>query len=142
MPRHTPYAGVAAIFRSALEWGEPPRVFEDGAQIRDFVHATDVARANVLALEAAPDVAGAFNVASGERHTVGDMACAISAAFGPAAPRPRLTGEYRTGDVRHVFASPRRARDVLGFEPAMSFADGMAEFAQTSLEVRTAPGLA
>ena len=52
MPRDTPYSGVAAIFRSCLENGVPPRVFEDGGQRRDFVHVRDVARANLLALEA------------------------------------------------------------------------------------------
>src|SRR5580700_10176364 len=52
MPRDTPYSGVAAIFRSRLENGVPPRVFEDGGQRRDFVHVRDVARANLLALEA------------------------------------------------------------------------------------------
>ena len=53
MPRDTPYSGVAAIFRSCLERGAAPRVFEDGGQRRDFVHVRDVAQANVLALEAA-----------------------------------------------------------------------------------------
>ena len=51
MPRDTPYSGVAAMFRSSLERGEAPQVFEDGGQVRDFVHVDDVARANVLALE-------------------------------------------------------------------------------------------
>ena len=51
MPRDTPYSGVAAIFRSSLERGEAPRVFEDGAQMRDFVHVADVARANLAAIE-------------------------------------------------------------------------------------------
>ena len=50
MPRDTPYSGVAAMFRSSLERGEAPQVFEDGGQMRDFVHVEDVARANVAAL--------------------------------------------------------------------------------------------
>ncbi len=74
MPRDTPYAGVAAIFRSALEAGRAPRVFEDGGQRRDFVHVRDVARANVLALTAVDPVPGAFNVASGKPRTVLEMA--------------------------------------------------------------------
>ncbi|HEV2813298.1 MAG TPA: NAD-dependent epimerase/dehydratase family protein, partial [Solirubrobacteraceae bacterium] len=62
MPRDTPYAGVASIFRSALEAGRAPQVFEDGGQVRDFVHVRDVARANVLALTADEPVPGPFNV--------------------------------------------------------------------------------
>lgn len=131
MPRDTPYAGVASIFRSALEAGEAPRVFEDGGQRRDFVHVTDVAHANVLALEAKAD--GAFNVASGEPHTIGEMAEALADAAGPDAPRPLVVGGYRLGDVRHVVASPEHAAAVLGFRARTSFADGMSAFANDPL---------
>jgi len=133
MPRDTPYAGVAAIFRSALERGEPPEVFEDGRQQRDFVHVADVARANLAALAADPPAEGAFNVASGTAHTVGEMAEALADAFGPSAPRPRVTGAYRLGDVRHILASPARARAVLGFAARTDFAQGMSEFASAQL---------
>jgi dTDP-L-rhamnose 4-epimerase len=131
MPRDTPYAGVAAIFRSRLERGAPPRVFEDGGQRRDFVHVRDVARANVLALSAAPYAAGAlraYNVASGEPHTIEEMAIALAKAYG--GPRPVVTREYRLGDVRHIVAAPERAAAELGFRASISFADGMAEFAE------------
>jgi dTDP-L-rhamnose 4-epimerase len=131
MPRNTPYTGVAGIFRSALERGEAPRVFEDGGQIRNFIHVRDVARANVLALESA--AVGAFNVSSGEPHTVAEMATAIADAFGPDAPRPRVVGGYRLGDVRHVFASPAKAREQLGFTAEIRFAAGMAEFAHATM---------
>ncbi len=129
MPRNTPYAGVAAIFRSALEAGRAPEVFEDGKQLRDFVHVQDVARANLLALcgEALPDAA--LNVASGVSHTIGAMAAALAQAFGAGARPPRVTGRHRPGDVRHVIASPARACEVLGFEATVSFEEGMAELA-------------
>jgi dTDP-L-rhamnose 4-epimerase len=132
MPRDTPYAGVAAIFRACLERGRPPRVFEDGGQRRDFVHVRDVARANVLALESAaahpgPGELRAYNIASGEPHTVGQMAVALAKAHG--GPDPIVTGEYRLGDVRHIVASPARAATDLGFRASISFAEGMAEFA-------------
>lgn len=133
MPRDTPYAGVASIFRSALERGEAPRVFEDGAQRRDFVHVSDVARANVLALTADPPVTGPLNVASGAPRTVLEMAGALADAFGPGAPRPRVVGGHRLGDVRHVFAATRRARELLGFEAEVPFAEGMAAFARAPL---------
>lgn len=138
MPRDTPYAGVAAVFRSSLERGDRARVFEDGAQRRDFVHVTDVARANVAAVAAASteDHASeegfrAYNVASGEPHTVGEMAEALSAAF--AGPPPAVTGEFRAGDVRHVVASPERARRELDFTAEISFHSGMKEFATAPL---------
>jgi dTDP-L-rhamnose 4-epimerase len=128
MPRDTPYAGVAAIFRSRLERGEAPRVFEDGGQRRDFVHVRDVARANALALELSrPGEVLACNVASGEPHTIEEMAVALATAYG--GPAPVLTGEYRLGDVRHVVASPERAAAELGFRASVPFAAGMAEFA-------------
>ena len=141
MPRDTPYAGVAAIFRSALARGEPPRVFEDGGQTRDFVHVADVARANVLALTG-PDVStGAFNIGSGEPHTVGQMAAALAAGYdrGAVSPlAPVVTGEWRIGDVRHIVASSARAADVLGFRAQVSFAAGMAEFARAPLRASAA----
>jgi dTDP-L-rhamnose 4-epimerase len=128
MPRDTPYAGVASIFRSSLQRGAAPLVFEDGEQLRDFVHVVDVARANVLALEAGDDVRGAFNIASGTPRSVGDMARALAAAV-PGGPSPTVTGAFRRGDVRHVFAAPDRARDVLGFAAETGLEAGMAEFA-------------
>jgi dTDP-L-rhamnose 4-epimerase len=133
MPHRTPYAGVASLFRSALEAGRPPRVFEDGRQIRDFVHVEDVARANALALLAEPAVPGALNVASGSPRTIGAMANAISAAFGERAPSPVVTGDFRLGDVRHVFASTARAERELGFRARVDFDTGMRGFARARL---------
>jgi dTDP-L-rhamnose 4-epimerase len=132
MPRDTPYAGVASIFMSALASGEAPRVYEDGGQLRDFVHVRDVARANVIALTA-DDARGAFNIASGTPRTVGQLATALAAAAGPDAPPPITTGQYRLGDVRHVFASARKAEIELGFTAMEEFEAGMAEFARAPL---------
>jgi dTDP-L-rhamnose 4-epimerase len=126
MPRDTPYAGVAAIFRSALAAGQAPRVLEDGHQRRDFIHVQDVARANLLALEAPDPVPGVFNVASGQPHTVGELATVLAAATG--GPAPEIIGGWRPGDVRHIFASPARAAERLGFRARIGFAQGMAEF--------------
>ena len=133
MPRDTPYAGVASIFASALAAGRAPEVYEDGGQLRDFVHVRDVARANALALEASAVPGGAYNVASGEPRSVLAMAQALADAHGPAAPTPVISGRFRLGDVRHVFAAASRARDELGFDAREPFADGMAEFAHAGL---------
>lgn len=118
MPRDTPYAGVASIFRSAVDRGEPPTVYEDGRQTRDFVHVRDVARANVAALTVERPVAGAFNVASGRPRTVLDLAGAICAGRGLD---PVVVGGGRLGDVRHVVASPERAQRALGFRATEPF---------------------
>lgn len=131
MPRDTPYAGVASIFRSALARGDAPQVTEDGGQRRDFVHVADVARANVAALEAPPDVTGPLNVASGEVRTVLDLARTLAAAVD--GPEPVVTGRWRTGDVRHVTASPQRAEEVLRHRALTSFAEGMRDFASAPL---------
>jgi dTDP-L-rhamnose 4-epimerase len=118
MPRDTPYAGVAAIFRSAIERGEAPTVLEDGRQTRDFVHVRDVARANVAALTAREPVVGPLNVASGRPRTVLDLAGALAAGTGL---EPRVVGGGRLGDVRHVVASPDRAAERLGFRAVEPF---------------------
>ncbi len=135
MPFNTPYAGVASIFRSALEQAQAPKVTEDGRQRRNFVHVSDVARANVRALLDS-DASGPFNVASQSSLTVGEMAEALAIAMGaqPGDNRwPVVTGAYRLGDVRHVFASPDRAASVLGFTASTSVDDGMASFATDPL---------
>ncbi|MGW7520711.1 NAD-dependent epimerase/dehydratase family protein [Streptomyces sp. NPDC054796] len=135
MPRDTPYAGVASFFRSALERGESPRVYEDGAQRRDFVHVEDVAAANLVALEALSErpegELRAYNTGSGQPHTVGEMAHALAAAYG--GPEPVVTGEYRLGDVRHITASSERFRRELGWRARVDFAEGMTRFAKATL---------
>ena len=144
MPRDTPYSGVAAIFRSCLENGVPPRVFEDGGQRRDFVHVRDVADCNVLALDAT-DSGGipagtqrAYNVASGTPHTVGEMAAELAVSFGGGMVEPKVTGEYRLGDVRHIVASPEAAARELGYRARVGFAEGVAEFAHAPLRAPAA----
>jgi dTDP-L-rhamnose 4-epimerase len=134
MPQDTPYAGVASIFRSAIERGERPRVFEDGGQRRDFVHVDDVARANRLALVAPLDVRGPFNVASGRPHTLLEMATQLGSSIDRS---PEIVGGYRLGDVRHVGASPARAARDLGFVAQVGFEDGLRELATAPLRPLT-----
>jgi dTDP-L-rhamnose 4-epimerase len=142
MPRDTPYSGVAAIFRSALEKGAAPQVFEDGGQMRDFVHVDDVAAANVQAVNhpvpsalrasgSSHDGFVAANICSGQPISIRDMAEQLSAASG--GPAPRVTGQYRSGDVRHIVADPGRAKTLLGFSATIRPHDGLREFAKAPL---------
>ncbi|MCH9666795.1 MAG: NAD-dependent epimerase/dehydratase family protein [Actinomycetia bacterium] len=131
MPRDTPYSGVAAIFRSSLESGSAPRVFEDGGQMRDFVHVDDVARANLAAIEADLDGFHAFNVCSGRPVSILDVASALCDVRDDISPV--VTGQYRSGDVRHVVADPAKAAGILGFQAAVEPADGLREFATAPL---------
>lgn len=127
MPRDTPYSGVAAIFRSALERGEAPKVFEDGGQMRDFVQVDDVAAANVAAVRSDEQGFLAANVCSGRPISIMDVAAQICAAHGGL--QPVVTGQYRSGDVRHIVADPAQALARLGFRAAISPEDGLREFA-------------
>jgi dTDP-L-rhamnose 4-epimerase len=131
LPLGTPYAGVAALWRDRLRRGEAPLVFEDGGQMRDFVHVTDVAHANAAALEheLAPGGFDAFNVASGHPVSILEVARTLTAQFGPDAPEPVVTGRFRAGDVRHVVASPGKAARHLGFKAEVGLEDGMADLA-------------
>lgn len=125
MPRNTPYAGVAAIFASALRDGQAPRVFEDGGQRRDFVHVRDVAAATVAAIAVERGGFVALNVGSGTPRTVGELAAAAADASG--GPAPQITGEFRLGDVRHITADSARARRELDWHPLVDFETGVAE---------------
>jgi dTDP-L-rhamnose 4-epimerase len=132
LPRNTPYAGVAAIFGSALARGQAPAVFEDGGQRRDFVHVRDVAAANLAAVRWTGDAdqggrPRTYNVASGTPRTVLDLAAALASAVN--GPAPQVTGEFRLGDVRHVTADTARIRAELGWRPQVGFTAGIAELA-------------
>ncbi|KDF00587.1 NAD-dependent dehydratase [Mycolicibacterium aromaticivorans JS19b1 = JCM 16368] len=127
MPRDTPYSGVAAIFRSSLEKGEPPRVFEDGGQMRDFVHVDDVAAANVAAVHSQAGGFLAANVCSGRPVSIMTVATRICEARG--GPAPLVTGQYRSGDVRHIVADPAQAADRLGFRAQIDPDRGLRDFA-------------
>ena len=128
MPRDTPYSGVAAIFRSAIERGEPPAVFEDGGQMRDFVHVDDVAAANLAAVGADRGGFAAANVCSGQPISILEVANALCDARQDTV-EPVITGQYRSGDVRHIVADPARAAAVLGFRASIEPRNGLRDFA-------------
>ena len=122
-----PYTGVLAIFASRLLNDQPPLIYEDGQQRRDFVSVHDVARATVLALESADADGKVFNIGSGKARTVHEVAERVAAAMNKQHIRPIVTGRYRMGDVRHCFADIEAARKILGYEPRVDLDEGLTE---------------
>ena len=129
-----PYTGVCAIFSSRIKNDNPPLIFEDGYQTRDFVHVRDVARANQLAIER--DVADeAINVGTGVPRTIREIAETLIDLYGKGGELDyEIADDFRAGDIRHCYADTTRAEDLLGFEPAVGFEAGMAELVEWGRE--------
>jgi dTDP-L-rhamnose 4-epimerase len=124
-----PYTGVLAIFASRLLNNNPPLIFEDGNQQRDFVSIHDVVQACRLAMEV-PEAAGkVFNVASDRQYTVSQAAQLMAQVLGKEHIQPLIIGKYRVGDVRHCFADISLARSILGYKPRVTLEAGLVELA-------------
>lgn len=124
-----PYTGVLAIFAARLLNGQPPMIFEDGEQRRDFVHVEDVAQAFVLALEHPAAPGQVYNVGSGQDRTVSEVARLLARAMGREGIAPQITGQARTGDIRHCIADIGKISRELGYAPRRDFEEGLAELA-------------
>jgi dTDP-L-rhamnose 4-epimerase len=125
-----PYTGVLAIFSSRLLNGQPPLIFEDGEQRRDFVHVEDVARAFADAL-VSPTVDGqVFNIGSGRDHSVTEVARALATAMVRKGLEPEVVGKSRAGDIRHCFCDGSKAERELGFRAEKDFEQGLTELAE------------
>ena len=119
-----PYTGVAAIFASRLLNEHAPIIFEDGEQSRDFIHVSDIVRGILLALESESAAGHAVNLGTGRPSTVAQIADALSSGM-DADLEPVRNEQYRAGDIRHCFADPQRASELLGFEALTTLEDGM-----------------
>jgi len=119
-----PYTGVAAIFASRLLSGNAPLVFEDGRQTRDFIDVRDITRACELALTGPGADGRAVNLGTGTPTSVLDVATVLADGLGLDI-EPEIVGQYRAGDIRHCYADPRLAEELLGFSAEISFKDGM-----------------
>lgn len=124
-----PYTGVLAIFASRILNGNPPLVFEDGRQKRDFVHVRDVVQACTLALGGSDADGSIVNVGSGQPRSILDVARAMCRIMGREDLSPEVTGRYRVGDIRHCYADISSARRLLGYTPRIDFDQGLAEYA-------------
>src|SRR5919201_5489 len=121
-----PYTGVAAIFASRLLNDRPPLVFEDGKQTRDFIDVRDITRCCELALTTDGADGRTLNVGTGIPTSVLDVARVIADGLGKEI-EPEVVQQYRAGDIRHCYADPRLAEELLGFRAEVAFEDGMQE---------------
>ncbi len=124
-----PYTGVGAIFCSRVLAGNAPPVYEDGAQLRDFVHAKDIARANALALESADAIDHAINIGTGNPISIADVAWTIVREMGADRDgiTPEVLQQFRPGDTRDCFPDISAARRLLGYAPTIPFTEGAKE---------------
>jgi UDP-glucose 4-epimerase len=122
-PRQNPHgeAGVVAIFCDRMLKGEPCTIFGDGEQTRDFVYVSDVARANLLALEG--DYVGAANIGTGRETDVNALYRQLASAA--RIERPAVHAPAKPGEQRRSVISPALAESVLGWKPEMALADGL-----------------
>ncbi len=124
-----PYTGFVAIALSRVLNGEPPLIFEDGCQTRDFVHVDDVVEANLLALTNDEGDYQALNVGTGRPTTILEVAEHVCRVL-DSEIAPEVTERYREGDVRHCFADISSISRRLGYQPRVDLADGLTELAQ------------
>ena len=124
-----PYTGVAAIFAARLLNGRRPRVFEDGGQLRDLVHVSDVVRATLAAMDAPGAPGHAINVATGRPTPIVELARRLAGFLAPEL-EPELSGEFRAGDIRHCLADSTRARELLGFAASCPLERGLPALAE------------
>lgn len=121
-----PYTGVCAIFSSRLLNDQPPLIFEDGEQTRDFVHVSDIIQANLLALDSDRANYLPVNVGTGTATSIREVTDLLSKGLGKNL-KPEIVGKYREGDIRHCVADIARARELLGYEPRVKLEQGIPE---------------
>ncbi len=122
-----PYTGVGAIFASRLMNDQPPLVFEDGLQSRDFIHVSDIARACRLALESSASDGMTFNVGTGVSSTILDIGNAIASELGKPEDGFMIVNRFRAGDIRHCFSDNSLISEMLGFKAEVPFRTGVRE---------------
>jgi len=129
-----PYTGVVAIFMSRIKNDNPPIVYEDGMQTRDFVSVHDIVQANMLAMELDEANYEVFNVGSGQPRAIKEIGEILAKLYGKEIT-PQATKEFRKGDIRHCFADISKLKDKLGYEPRILFEEGMKELIEWSRRI-------
>jgi len=121
-----PYTGVAAIFSSRLLNGNRPLVYEDGKQSRDFIPVRDLVAAKLFLMDEPRAVGEVFNIATGRPTSIAEMAKLLAERLGRADLTAQITGQSRSGDIRHCFGDASKLR-VLGWKPTIGLEAGLDE---------------
>lgn len=119
-----PYTGIAAIFSSRLLNDQPPLIYEDGRQSRDFTHVSDVVQATLLSMRRPGADFQVFNVGTGQATTVVQVAEVLAASLQKRIA-PQFLQTFRAGDIRHCVADISKISKTLGYRPKVAFAEGM-----------------
>jgi dTDP-L-rhamnose 4-epimerase len=125
-----PYTGVCSIFLSRILNGNQPVIFEDGQQVRDFIHVQDVARANLLAVKK-EEFSGVYNIGSGKGQSIKNVALMISKILGKKT-EPKITEGFRYGDTRNDLSDNSKIEKCLGFKTKISFENGISRLIEWS----------
>lgn len=123
-----PYTGVCAIFSAKLLNDKAPHIYEDGLQTRDFIHVSDIVAANLKCIETSSADYQVMNIGTGTATTIKDVAVTLGKVLGKEM-EPKMTGQFREGDIRGCIADISRARQLIGFEPKVRFEDGLGDLA-------------
>ncbi len=124
-----PYTGILSIFSTLIKNGKPINIFEDGKESRDFVFISDVVKATFLGIEKMEAAGQIFNVGTGVATTVYEVASLLVKYYEADVPL-NITGNYRLGDIRHNYADISKIKNLLGFEPAINFIEGVKKFTE------------
>ncbi len=122
-----PYTGVMAIFSSRLLNRQPPVIYEDGLQSRDFVHISDIVRGLLLAMDRPEADYQVLNLGTGVPTTILHVAELLSQHLTGGEIKPLIRHQYRAGDIRHCYADLSRTRQMLGFEPRVPLQEGIGD---------------
>lgn len=120
------YSGVMRIFGLHLFFGKNPTIYEDGDQIRDYINIQDVVNANLLVLEKDEIAYQVYNVGGGKAYTVNEFYGLIAKMFGKYID-PKIPGEYRFGDTRHIFSDISKLKK-LGWKPVIPIEQSIKEY--------------
>jgi dTDP-L-rhamnose 4-epimerase len=122
-----PYTGILAIFSGLAQSKSRIQIFEDGQESRDFIFIDDVVEATWRFISEGRDLSGRYNVGTGERTTVLQVAKEIVRYF-DSNSEVAITGAFRQGDIRHNFADLSKTRAAIGFTPRCAFSEGLVKF--------------